>query len=53
MKNTLSKLLLALCLLFYSVCFSQPPSNWELGGNDGLPPNAVNGTNNKIGTIPN
>ncbi|MDP2386455.1 MAG: hypothetical protein Q8M29_08790 [Bacteroidota bacterium] len=28
-------------------------SNWELGGNDGFPPNAVNATNNTLGTLNN
>lgn len=48
MKNPYLKLAGTLALfLFTGSTFAQ---NWELGGNDAFPPNAVNATNNILGT---
>lgn len=52
MKHLNLKLTCAFALsLLTTSTFAQ--FNWELGGNNGIAPNAVNATNNIFGTTPN
>ena len=49
MKNTLKTIVVMASIAPLSL-FSQ---SWDLGGNNGVPPNPVNNTNNTLGTLNN